>query len=137
MNIETFNAIVVATTDKFPKKCWYLDSEINRLLSDAEKNGWIRRPSVTQVEWTDLGIATAIENDLCNVDFNTFHKKHKQVYGGDFGIYAIYSEYVKGGDTFRTIKKMHTKDDDIVTYVSRLCGWSLPLTDFMIDNFWK
>ncbi len=44
-----------------PTCCWWNDPCANRLINDAVRNGWIRRPSTTQIEWTESGAA------LCRV----------------------------------------------------------------------
>ena len=55
-----FYAIKTATSDCFDGEIWYTDEKINNSLSIGVKNGWIRRPSTTQCEWTKKGVDVAI-----------------------------------------------------------------------------
>ena len=42
-------------------ECWWHDEYATKLINDAVIIGWIRRPSTTQIEWTESGAA------LCRV----------------------------------------------------------------------
>lgn len=50
-------ALTTATSNPYPVVCWWNDSEISDLVNEAVKQGFARRHSVTQVEWTEKGIA--------------------------------------------------------------------------------
>lgn len=59
MTNQTYQAIETAVTNRIP--LWYDNSEIIKELNTAIKNGWINRPSHTQVEWTEKGVNEAKE----------------------------------------------------------------------------
>lgn len=49
------NATMRLTTD--PKAgCWYDRPAVTAILNEAATNGWVRRISTTQVQWTVEGV---------------------------------------------------------------------------------
>lgn len=38
-------------------KAWWLDEETNEIINEGVNMGWLLRPSTTQVEWTEAGVA--------------------------------------------------------------------------------
>ena len=54
-----------AAEPQYPPRLWWDDPEITDALNEAELRGWVRRPTVTQVEWTEKGISAVFhETDL-------------------------------------------------------------------------
>ena len=48
---------------------WYEDPAINDVIVFATKKGWMYRPSITQVEWTDFGVKTLKESGIQEESF--------------------------------------------------------------------
>lgn len=63
MTAEIYTAISDATTNRWGH-AWFCDNETSRLVDEAAAAGWVRRPSETQCEWTEEGIAEARRRDL-------------------------------------------------------------------------
>ncbi len=57
------NALLLSAIFEANAKCedWWNDDHANRLIFDAVLIGWIRRPSTSQIEWTEAGA------ELCRV----------------------------------------------------------------------
>ncbi|MDC5753591.1 hypothetical protein [Vibrio europaeus] len=58
-SVTEFMARVAKAMEKTKsfQSCWWLDSETNEILREAQKRGLVNRPSVTQIEWTEKGVA--------------------------------------------------------------------------------
>lgn len=48
-------------TGGYPGRLWFDDKSITDILDEAEKRGWVRRISHTQIEWTEEGIKAVTE----------------------------------------------------------------------------
>ena len=61
MTQQVYDHICRATKTSFPVNLWYDDAEIVASIGIAVQNGWVLRTSITQVEWTEKGVAAAKE----------------------------------------------------------------------------
>lgn len=68
MTQSIYNSISEATTNTFTGNRWYDNSEINKDLTEAVKNGWCLRISHTQCEWTEKGVEEARRNGLTEIE---------------------------------------------------------------------
>lgn len=44
-------------TNELKSQCWWDSKFVSQILMEAKRLGYVRRPSTTQVEWTDKGVA--------------------------------------------------------------------------------
>jgi hypothetical protein len=57
-------ALMVKAMDRtkwqqWPLRQWYDDPKVEKVINQGVALGWLRRPSTTQVEWTDKGVDEA------------------------------------------------------------------------------
>ena len=54
MCVENFNS------------CWWLIPQINSVLVDGVKQGWLLRGSITQIQWSKQGIKSCFDSETFN-----------------------------------------------------------------------
>lgn len=102
------------TIGSFKNQCWYDDNHINVVLQYAVNTGWVRRPSHTQVEWTEEGV-TAYNGAMQFIDDkNPWYLSDLNV--GD--------TFVLKGDNFTLTKKagVNGYDSGIYPFVYEVSG---------------
>lgn len=60
----TINQVRDAMKDTGMASGWYMNAETNKIINSGVKQGWLYRPSTTQVEWTEEGVTLARQLDV-------------------------------------------------------------------------